>query len=57
MGVAALTLERFFLLVEQKEEYVQKAMEAVDGSLLSGISSRCLNLAQLRARLNMEKAP
>ena len=57
VGVAALTLERFFLLVEQKEEYVQKAMEAVDGSLLSGISSRCLNLAQLRARLNMEKAP
>lgn len=56
VGVAALPLERFFLLVEQDERYVQKAMQAVDGLLFSGISPRCLNLAQFTARLNTEKA-
>ena len=55
VGVAAIPLERYFLLVEQEEQYVQKAMRAVDGSLFSGISPECLNLAQFRARLNTEK--
>ena len=54
VGVAAIPLERYFLLVEQEEKYVQKAMQAVDGSLFSGISPECLNLAQFRARLSKE---
>ena len=56
VGVAALPLERFFLLVEQEEKYVQKAMRAVEGSLFSGIYPRCLNLDEFRALLNTEKA-
>ena len=56
VGVAALPLERFFLLVEQEEKYVQKAMQAVEGSLFSGIYPRCLNLDEFRALLNTEKA-
>ena len=56
VGGAALPLERFFLLVEQEEKYVQKAMRAVEGSLFSGIYPRCLNLDAFRALLNTEKA-
>ena len=56
VGVAALPLERFFLLVEQEEKYVQKAMQAVEGSLFSGIYPKCLNLDEFRALLNTEKA-
>ena len=56
VGGAALPLERFFLLVEQDEKYVQKAMRAVEGSLFSGIYPRCLNLDEFRALLNTEKA-
>ena len=56
VGGAALPLERFFLLVEQDEKYVQKAMQAVDGSLFSGIHPRCLNLDEFRGMLNTEKA-
>ena len=52
VGVAALMLERFFLLVEQEEKYVQKAMQAVDGSLFNTVSPRCFNLAEFRAILN-----
>ena len=55
VGMAAIPLERFFLLVEQEEKYVQKAMRAVDGLLFSGINPQCLNLSQFRARLNTEK--
>jgi hypothetical protein len=55
VGGAALPLERFFLLVEQAEKYVQKAMQAVEGSLFSGIHPRCLNLDEFRALLNTEK--
>ena len=55
VGVAALMLERFFLLAEQEEKYVQKAMQAVDGSLFNSISPRYLNLAEFRASLNKEK--
>lgn len=55
VGVAALMLERFFLLAEQKEKYVQKAMQAVDGSLFDSISPRCLNLAEFREILNIKK--
>lgn len=51
VGVAALMLERFFLLVEQEEKYVQKAMQAVDGSLFNTISPRCFNLDEFRATL------
>ena len=56
VGTAALTLERFFLLVEQEEKYVQKAMQAVDGSLFSGSYPRCLNLDEFRAILKAKKA-
>ena len=52
VGVAALMLERFFLLSEQEEKYVEKAMQVVDGSLLSSVSPRCFNLAEFRAILN-----
>ncbi len=55
VGVAALMLERFFLLAEQEEKYVEKAMQAVDGSLFNTISPRCFNLAEFRATLNKEE--
>jgi DNA modification methylase len=54
VGVASLPLDRFFLLVEQEEKYVQKAMQAVDGSLFS-IYPRCLNLEEFREILKAEK--
>ena len=55
VGVAALMLERFFLLAEQEEKYVEKAIQAVDGSLFNTISPRCFNLAEFRATLNKEE--
>lgn len=55
VGVAALMLERFFLLAEQEEKYVEKAMQAVDGSLFNSISPRCFNLAEFRTTLNKEE--
>ncbi len=54
VGVASLPLDRFFLLVEQEEKYVQKAMQTVDGSLFS-IYPRCLNLEEFREILKAEK--
>ena len=55
VGVAALMLERFFLLAEIEEKYVHKAMQTVDGSPFNSINPRCLNLAEFRAILNKEK--
>ena len=55
VGVAALMLDRFFLLAEQEKKYVEKAMQAVDGSLFNSISPKCFNLAEFKATLNKEE--
>ena len=51
VGVAALMLERFFLLAEQEEKYVHKAMQIVDDPLFNDFRPKCLNLAEFRALL------
>jgi DNA modification methylase len=55
VGVAALMLERFFLLAEQEEKYVHKAMQTVDDPLLNYPRPKCFNLAEFEALLNKEK--
>ena len=58
VGVASLMLERFFLLAEQEEKYVHKAiqtMQAVDDPLFNDLHPKCLNLAEFRALLHKEK--
>ena len=55
VGVAALMLERFFLLAEQEEKYVHKAMRTVDDPLFKDPYPKCLNLTEFKALLNKEK--
>ena len=58
VGVASLMLERFFLLTEQEEKYVRKAiqtMQTVDDPLFNDFHPKCLNLAEFRVLLNKEK--
>ena len=55
VGVASLMLERFFLLTEQEEKYVRKAiqtMQTVDDPLFNDFHPKCLNLAEFRVLLN-----
>ena len=55
VGVAALMLERFFLLAEQEEKYVHKAMRTFDDPLFNDPCPKCFNLAEFEALLNKEK--
>ena len=55
VGVAALMLERFCLLAEQEEKYVDKAMRIVDDPLFNDPCPKCLNLAEFKTLLNKEK--
>ena len=55
VGIAALTLERFFLLAEKEEGYVQKAMQTFDDPLFNDPCPKCLNLAEFKALLSKEK--
>ncbi len=55
VGGAALMLERFFLLAEKQEEYIQKTMQTFDDPLFNDPCPKCLNLAEFKALLNKEK--
>ena len=58
VGEAAMALERYFLLCEKEEEYVERAMQRLDASLFSPEQlPRSLSLAELKTEKRRNHKP
>ena len=58
VGEAAMALERYFLLCEKEEEYVERAMQRLDASLFSPAQPpRSLSLAELKTEKRRNHKP
>lgn len=58
VGQAAMALERYFLLCEKEEEYVERAMQRLDASLFSPEQPpRSLSLAELQTEKRRNHKP
>lgn len=58
VGEAAMALERYFLLCEKEEEYVERAMQRLDASLFSPKQPpRSLSLAELKTEKRRNHKP
>ena len=55
VGIASLMLGRYFFLVEQEREYVNRAMWTIDASLFKSIKPKYLNLAEFSDILHKDK--
>ncbi len=54
VGHVALLHERYFFLCEKMEEYVERAKQALDTALFSGINPRIFSLTELSSRIAEE---